>query len=162
MKSTANNTQVGGTHYAGAVQHWDYTAANFGIGYFQGQITKYVCRWRKKNGLQDLMKAAHFLQKLQEVLRERDMREVGLRGFVLRLLRRVYAEVWRGNVTAEMLDMQSAELLICHCVERGDINSLRRAELTIALLMRHVADVRPQAGADATRSYVNQDPGRIE
>lgn len=63
----ANDTQVGGSHYRGApVQHWDMVAMH-GLDYFQGQITKYVMRWRKKNGLQDLYKARHFLQKYIEV-----------------------------------------------------------------------------------------------
>lgn len=64
----ANETQVGGTHYRTEIQHWDYVLAN-GLGYFEGQITKYVTRWRKKNGLQDLEKARHFLDKLIEEVR---------------------------------------------------------------------------------------------
>jgi hypothetical protein len=64
--SKANETQIGGTHYRTPIQHWDYVIAN-GLGYFEGQITKYVTRWRKKNGLQDLYKARHFLDKLIEV-----------------------------------------------------------------------------------------------
>lgn len=63
---SANERQVGGSHYAKAIQHWDYVAAN-GLDYFQGQITKYVSRWRDKGGIQDLEKAAHFLQKYIEV-----------------------------------------------------------------------------------------------
>ena len=33
-----------------------------------GQITKYVTRWKKKNGLPDLLKAQHFLQKYIEIV----------------------------------------------------------------------------------------------
>ncbi len=62
----ANSTQVAGSHYRSEIQHWDYVIAN-DLGYFEGQITKYVTRWRKKNGVQDLHKARHFLQKLIEV-----------------------------------------------------------------------------------------------
>ena len=53
----ANTRQVGGNHYhkEGAVQHWDIVAQH-NLDYFQGQITKYVMRWRDKNGLQDLEK----------------------------------------------------------------------------------------------------------
>ena len=65
---SANNTQVGGKHYATPIQHWDFVVAN-DLDYFQGQITKYVCRWRKKNGIQDLEKAEHFLKKYLEVAR---------------------------------------------------------------------------------------------
>jgi hypothetical protein len=61
--SAANGRQVGGTHYGlRAYQHWDMVI-DFGLDYFQGQITKYVMRWNKKNGVQDLEKAKHFLEK---------------------------------------------------------------------------------------------------
>jgi hypothetical protein len=38
----------------------------FGWDPFQYQITKYVMRWKDKNGIQDLEKAAHFLEKYIE------------------------------------------------------------------------------------------------
>lgn len=66
---SANEKQVAGNHYAGKVQHWDL-AADRGYDYFQGQITKYVDRWKKKNGLVDLEKAQHFLEKYIELVRE--------------------------------------------------------------------------------------------
>jgi len=62
----ANDRQVGGSHYAAEVQHWDYVVAN-NLDYFQGQIIKYVARHRKKGGVQDLRKAQHFLEKYIEV-----------------------------------------------------------------------------------------------
>ncbi len=71
----ANNTQVGGGHYKTPIQHWDYVVAN-DLDYFQGQITKYVSRWKKKNGIQDLEKAKHFLEKYIEVVKaQADMAE---------------------------------------------------------------------------------------
>jgi len=67
----ANSRQVGGTHYrdatgkcphcGGIIEHWDLYAQ---FPYLVGQVTKYVTR--DKNGLEDLEKAAHFLQKLAE------------------------------------------------------------------------------------------------
>lgn len=62
----ANDVQVGGHHYLTPIQHWDFVAAN-DLDYFQGQITKYVTRWKKKNGIDDLYKARHFLQKYIEL-----------------------------------------------------------------------------------------------
>lgn len=64
----ANDTQVGGKHYKvpGLPEHWDL-AVMYHWDPFQYQITKYVMRWKDKNGLQDLQKAAHFLQKYMEV-----------------------------------------------------------------------------------------------
>ena len=67
MTKLANETQIGGKHYEGTIQHWDIAAWYFGRGYFKGQITKYVYRWRKKNGVQDLEKALHFTRKLIEL-----------------------------------------------------------------------------------------------
>jgi hypothetical protein len=62
----ANKRQVGGTHYGlSPRQHWDIVV-EFDLDYFQAQITKYVMRWDKKNGLQDLEKAQHFLEKYIE------------------------------------------------------------------------------------------------
>lgn len=63
---SANERQVGGGHYQAAFQHWDLVA-RLGLGYFEGQVTKYVTRHRKKNGRQDAEKALHFLEKLIEL-----------------------------------------------------------------------------------------------
>lgn len=63
----SNATQVGGSHYKGTTyQHWDFVLLALGGRYLEGNITKYVARWRKKNGLQDLQKARHYLDKLIE------------------------------------------------------------------------------------------------
>ena len=65
-----NQVQVGGNHYKGtAVQHWDFAYHN-NLDYFQGQITKYVTRWKLKNGVEDLYKAKHFLEKYIELVED--------------------------------------------------------------------------------------------
>lgn len=61
----ANSHQVGGSHYKSGYQHWDLVV-DLGLGYFEGQITKYVARHRKKHGLSDLNKARHFIDKMIE------------------------------------------------------------------------------------------------
>lgn len=64
---SANTRQVGGSHYkTGGEEHWD-RVARLKLDYFQGQITKYVERWKLKNGVQDLEKARHFLDKYIEL-----------------------------------------------------------------------------------------------
>ena len=64
----ANDKQVGGSHYKkGGEEHWDRQWRLYGRGYFVGCITKYVERYHEKNGVQDLQKAAHFLEKLIEL-----------------------------------------------------------------------------------------------
>lgn len=65
----ANERQVAGSHYTGDIQHWDYVWANK-LDYFQAQITKYVTRCHKKNGVEDLKKAQHFLEKYIELLEQ--------------------------------------------------------------------------------------------
>lgn len=65
--TSANANQVGGTHYKSkAIQPWDYVASN-GLGFFEGNVVKYLTRWRDKGGVADLRKAQHYIQKLIEV-----------------------------------------------------------------------------------------------
>jgi hypothetical protein len=64
---SANERQVGGAHYSGGYQHWDF-AVDADLGPFEYQITKYGTRHRKKAGKQDLEKSAHFVQKLIELV----------------------------------------------------------------------------------------------
>lgn len=57
-------TQVGGDHYTGfAIQPWDIITA-YELNFFEGSVLKYILRWRRKNGLEDLHKARHVLAKL--------------------------------------------------------------------------------------------------
>lgn len=66
--TTANSRQVGGSHYkkSGGMQHWDVVVA-MNWDYFQAQISRYIDRHDKKNGLEDLQKAQHYLDKYIEV-----------------------------------------------------------------------------------------------
>jgi len=64
---SALNEQPGGNHYKDkAIQPVQYIHAN-GIGYCEGNVIKYVSRWREKNGLQDLLKARHYIDLLIEL-----------------------------------------------------------------------------------------------
>lgn len=66
-RSSVNDIQHGGTHYrTKAIQPWDYIVSN-NLGYLEGNIVKYVSRWRDKGGIEDLQKARHYLDKLIEV-----------------------------------------------------------------------------------------------
>ena len=66
-KGSANSIQHGGNHYK---QHtyetWD-VIADWGLGYFDGNAVKYLSRWRHKNGVEDLRKARHYIDKLIEM-----------------------------------------------------------------------------------------------
>lgn len=68
--SNAGERQVGGNHYATKqIQPWDYIAAN-SLGFFEGNIVKYITRWREKGGIDDLRKAQHYIDKLIELERD--------------------------------------------------------------------------------------------
>ena len=61
--------QVGGDHYARrSIQPWNVFRDWFGrLGYsdfLRGNIIKYLCRYRDKNGVEDLEKASHYLEEL--------------------------------------------------------------------------------------------------
>lgn len=69
---SALDSQVSGSHYkALAIQPIEYIFAN-GIPFAEGNVIKYVTRWRAKGGLDDLRKARHFI----DLLIEMEMREV--------------------------------------------------------------------------------------
>lgn len=63
----ALDKQVSGNHYKDLpIQPVEYIHAN-AIGYFEGNVIKYVSRWRKKNGIADLEKAKHYIELLIEL-----------------------------------------------------------------------------------------------
>lgn len=70
--------QVGGDHYAAEYQHWDW-AAETQLGYLESAATKYVSRWRKKGGVQDLEKALSYVRKLELIHRLIGLVPAGLR-----------------------------------------------------------------------------------
>jgi len=68
----ANKRQVGGDHYMNmGVQPWkameSWMTDEQLIGFMMGNVIKYVARWQEKNGIEDLRKASHYLEKLIEV-----------------------------------------------------------------------------------------------
>jgi len=60
-----NEYQVGGKHYKTAYEHWDL-CLNTRMGYLEGNATRYIVRWRKKGGVEDLRKSLHYVNKLIE------------------------------------------------------------------------------------------------
>ena len=66
-------SQVGGSHYKNyAIQPIEYIMEN-GLDYLQGNVVKYVTRYKDKNGVEDLKKAAHYLQIMVERETARDV-----------------------------------------------------------------------------------------
>jgi hypothetical protein len=58
--------QEGGTHYRDMkIQPFEYIQAN-ALGYAEGNVIKYVSRYKAKNGIEDLKKARHYIDLLIE------------------------------------------------------------------------------------------------
>ena len=70
MEVQENNplqTQVGGSHYKDLkIQPIEFIHAN-NIPFCEANAIKYLCRWRNKNGRQDLEKAKHYIDLLIEL-----------------------------------------------------------------------------------------------
>lgn len=63
---SASEEQIGGKHYKDfAIQPSEFIQRNR-IPWNEGNVIKYVCRHRQKNGAEDIKKAIHYLQLLLE------------------------------------------------------------------------------------------------
>jgi hypothetical protein len=51
----------------GNIEVWDYIY-DHDLDFFEGNIVKYVSRWKDKNGKKDLLKAKQYLDKLIELV----------------------------------------------------------------------------------------------
>lgn len=64
---SALDVQVDGNHYKNLkIQPVEYIHAN-NIPYIEGNIIKYITRWRDKNGVKDLEKVKHYVDLLIEL-----------------------------------------------------------------------------------------------
>ena len=59
-------TQVGGNHYT------KFISKN-NLSFFQGNVIKYVCRYQRKGGVEDLKKIVHYCQ--LEMLKLKDQKK---------------------------------------------------------------------------------------
>ena len=61
---SALDKQIGGSHYKDmAIQPIQYIHKN-GLGFCEGNIVKYITRWKTKNGIEDLKKVIHYAELL--------------------------------------------------------------------------------------------------
>lgn len=155
-----NETQIGGSHYRAKLQHWDYAVYALGNRYLEGNITKYVVRHKKKNGTQDLEKAAHYLEKLILEFGQGTVRpifEAGKWSFPIE----EFAQ-------ANQLDEYQHRVIFLMANWRTGDNLLTAREL-IAQMLRasRAADARaeatkagarvPEGSYPSSKGYVNQD-----
>jgi hypothetical protein len=72
-KAFPQTKQIGGSHYKDMViQPFEFISKNE-LTFFQGNIIKYVCRYKQKNGIQDLEKVIHYCQ--LEILKLKDAKK---------------------------------------------------------------------------------------
>jgi len=61
------NNQISGNHYKNfAIQPVEFIHKNQ-IPYIEGNVIKYVVRWKEKGGIADLEKAKHYIEMLIEM-----------------------------------------------------------------------------------------------
>ena len=64
---SALDKQVGGSHYKNfKIQPIEFITANK-LSFIQASIIKYICRFDKKNGNEDIDKAIHYCELLKEL-----------------------------------------------------------------------------------------------
>lgn len=68
----ADQPQVAGDHYVKlSIQPWHameaWQSKEAFAGFLQGNVIKYIARYKSKNGVEDLLKARHYLAKLIEL-----------------------------------------------------------------------------------------------
>ena len=62
--------QIGGSHYKDfPIQPYEFISKN-DLSFFQGNVIKYVCRYKHKNGIEDLEKIKHYCD--LEILKMKD------------------------------------------------------------------------------------------
>jgi hypothetical protein len=63
----ATDRQIGGKHYKNfKIQPIEFITAN-NLNFIQGCVIKYICRFDKKNGNEDLDKVIHYCELLKEL-----------------------------------------------------------------------------------------------
>lgn len=71
LKEHLAREQVGGDHYKDkAIEPIDYILAN-GLSFCEGNVVKYITRYKDKNGIEDLEKAKQYIEFLIDDERER-------------------------------------------------------------------------------------------
>jgi hypothetical protein len=102
---SALDKQVNGNHYKQfEIQPIEFITKN-NIPFIEGNVIKYICRWRDKNGLEDLDKVIHYVELLKELENGRTKRTYGSKARVKTLIqgwsRQLGSYLWKKNQGAE-------------------------------------------------------------
>jgi len=142
-----NEMQIGGKHYQKSYQHWDFVC-DTGMPYLLGCATKYPTRWKDKNGIEDLRKCIHYIQKAKDCY--------------------IYMP---GNKWYDLFTFETTEHRISECT-KAFVNQLGSQEANIisaivqgnygtaiSLLNELIEEtIEEDYAAEADGSYTNQDP----
>ena len=72
-KAFPQNKQIGGSHYRNfSIQPYEFISKN-DLSFFQGNVIKYVCRYQRKGGMEDIKKIIHYCQ--LEIKKIQDMKK---------------------------------------------------------------------------------------
>lgn len=65
--SSPLSQQIGGSHYKDfAIQPVEFIYRN-SLGFCEGNVVKYICRYKSKGGIDDLKKSKHYIEMLIEM-----------------------------------------------------------------------------------------------
>jgi hypothetical protein len=102
---SALDKQISGNHYKQfKIQPIEFITKN-NIPFIEGNVIKYICRWRDKNGLEDLDKVIHYVELLKELEYGRTKRTHGSKARVKTLIqgwsRQLGSYFWKKNQGTE-------------------------------------------------------------
>lgn len=130
--------QVGGDHYEAAYQHWDYCTA-VSVPYLESAATKYVSRWRKKDGVKDLKKAKSYIEKRLAFYRAGHSQKGAKKNATL------------FKLFVKESQVPAAEATICDVVMHW------QDEGQLVAAINAINDLIEEAEAGPTSAYVDQD-----
>ena len=136
----ADEMQIGGRHYKTAYEHWTLVL-KLNLPYLESCSTKYVTRWRKKDGLRDLQKSLHYLNKLEEYRSEHPHTLPKRITQELPYIREQVAEMARAN---DLNDIERAYIeRLCVWTELEELAAARE----LLFLLMDEAEARATEGA---------------
>jgi hypothetical protein len=56
-------SKISPEYYKGSIEVWDFIHAQQ-LDYFQGNVVKYIVRYKEKNGMEDLLKCKAYIDKM--------------------------------------------------------------------------------------------------
>lgn len=146
--TTSNDIQIGGNHYkkGGVAQHWDLMD-DYNVGYLEAAATKYVWRWKDKDGVRDLQKASHFIRKLAEKRQDAPQSVISER--IPKIPRQIIGEFLSANkITGDEAD------IITHILTWQSTATLH---LVTGRLTQLIERASSNDGSEPSSGYVNQD-----